>query len=221
MTCESVTERLDDYVDGSLGEAEFQEIELHLHDCAACRREERELRGLLAAAAALPPELAPARDLWPEIAQRIGAPARVVPFRRRWPSAGPAALAAAAAVLLALGTLVLRRQPATQPATQPAALAGHLVTAATTTEDASLGQAGADYVRATADLMTALEARRPTLAPETLKVVDENLKIIDEALTALREALKKDPQNGQLAHMLAATHRKKVDVLRRVMKLRA
>jgi anti-sigma factor RsiW len=215
MTCDSVTERLDDYLDGSLGEAEFQEIELHLHDCAACRREERALRALLAEAAALPREVAPSRDLWPGIAQRIGAPARVVPFRRRWLSAGYGALAAA--VVLALGALVLRQQPAPQPA----APAAQRVTVVSTTEDASLGQAGADYVRATADLMTALEARRPRLAPETLKVVDENLRIIDDALTSLREALKTDPQNGQLAHMLAATHRKKVDVLRRVMKLKA
>ena len=216
MNCESVLDRLDDYADGCLGEAEFQELELHLHGCAACRREERELRALLAEAAALPREVAPPRDLWPGIAERIKTPRRVVPFRPGWLRAGPGALAAAAAVVLALGAVLLR----TQPRPGPGAPGGRLV-AVSVTPDTGVGQAEAEYVRATADLMAALESRRPGLAPETLKVVDDNLRIIDGALTALRDALRKDPQNGQLAHMLAATHRKKVDVLRRAMKLKA
>src|SRR5262249_59112171 len=65
MTCERVRDTLDDYVDGLLSEADFQEVELHLASCAECRHEERLLRALLAQAAALPRELAPGRDLWP------------------------------------------------------------------------------------------------------------------------------------------------------------
>ena len=53
MTCDDVRTRLDEYVDGDLEEAAFQEVELHLSGCAACRQEERELRALLAEAAAL------------------------------------------------------------------------------------------------------------------------------------------------------------------------
>ena len=43
--------------------------------------------------------------------------------------------------------------------------------------------------------------------------------MIDEALGEVRAALDKDPGNPELTRMLAATHRKKVDVLRRVVKL--
>jgi hypothetical protein len=35
----------------------------------------------------------------------------------------------------------------------------------------------------------------------------------------VRSALRRDPENPELTRMLAATHRRKVDVLRRVVKL--
>jgi hypothetical protein len=73
------------------------------------------------------------------------------------------------------------------------------------------------YVRATSELLHALEARRDHLSPETLKVVDQNLTIIDQALGQVREALRKDPGNHQLTRMLTATHQRKVDVLRHVV----
>ena len=41
MSCEQVSSRLDEYVDGDLDEASFQEIELHLGGCAECRQQER------------------------------------------------------------------------------------------------------------------------------------------------------------------------------------
>ena len=71
MTCETVATQLDEYVDGLLAEAEFQEIELHLAGCDACRREERLLRALLTQAAALPREIVPPRDLWPDVVARL------------------------------------------------------------------------------------------------------------------------------------------------------
>jgi hypothetical protein len=43
--------------------------------------------------------------------------------------------------------------------------------------------------------------------------------VIDRALAQVREALVKDPENRELNRMLVATHKKKVDVLRRVVRL--
>ena len=86
MTCAEIQDRLDDYVDGSLSERDFQEVELHLHDCAECRKHERALRSLLAQAEALPAEMTPPRDLWPGIAERLGERsvlARLPSFARR------------------------------------------------------------------------------------------------------------------------------------------
>ncbi len=231
MKCADAMERLDGYADGSLSEAEFQELELHLACCAACRKEEQELRSLLAEAAALPHEVEPARDLWPGIADRIGGGGRtVVPFApRRIPAWGLAALAAAAAVVVALSTTLLRptRPGATTPggptpgdilAPRPS---GSVLNVGYASEPLALQQAEAEYIRATKDLMTALDGRRASFAPETLAVVDANLRIIDKALAEIHEALRKDPASPELARMLSSTHRKKIDVLQRVLRAKA
>ncbi len=64
-----------------------------------------------------------------------------------------------------------------------------------------------------------LDAQKETLAPETRAVLDANLKTIDDALAQVRAALVKDPGNSQLAHLLTSTHQKKVDALKRVVRL--
>src|SRR5258708_23093299 len=84
MTCSEAEDRLDDYVDGLLPGAEFQEMELHLAGCPPCREQERRLRAVLAQAAALPKRLSPPPDPWPGIAERIGGRKRA-PLRRRPP----------------------------------------------------------------------------------------------------------------------------------------
>jgi hypothetical protein len=76
-----------------------------------------------------------------------------------------------------------------------------------------------DYQAAANALLGALQARKAGLAPDTLASVERNLAVIDEALAEVRRALEKDPENPELNRMLVATHRKKVDVLRRVVKL--
>ena len=67
MTHDQIRERLDDYVDDLLPDEEAAIVDRHLLECRECSREVAELRSLLAAAAELPDEIAPARDLWPGI----------------------------------------------------------------------------------------------------------------------------------------------------------
>lgn len=218
MTCEQIRDRLDEYVDGDLAEAEFQEVELHLGGCPECRQEERELRALIARAEALPEEMWPAQDLWPDLAARLRGPEgmRLVPRTgvARW--MGPMSLAAAAAVVVALSAALWTREnvpgaasPVAPASLQPVALGPSSV----------LLDSERDYARATADLMAAIEAQKETLAPETRAVLDANLKTIDDALAQVRAALVKDPGNSQLAHLLTSTHQKKVDALKRVVRL--
>jgi CHASE3 domain sensor protein len=57
------------------------------------------------------------------------------------------------------------------------------------------------------------------LPPETLVAVEQNLRAIDEALKGLRQALRNEPDNDDLAQLLAATHKRKLDTLRRVARL--
>jgi len=228
MTCEEAKDRLDDYVDGTLGAAELHEVELHVASCPACAEEERRLRAFLARVAALPAEVSPGRDLWPEIASRI-AEARPRPlgtpvvsrlpvvraFPRAWwtPAAG---LAAAAAVVVALGATLAR---VWTPATGDGATGTGMAHEAAWTTDPTLLKAERDYVRATAQLMAALEARRAELPPGTVAAVEKDLATIDAALRQVKSALRQDPGNAQLSHMLASTHQKKLDVLQRVVKL--
>lgn len=212
-TCEQMTDLLDDYVDGQLDEADFQEAELHLRDCAACRDEERQLRALLARLAALPGALEPQRDLWPGIAARL-AERRVLAFHGRlgaWRAWVLPALACAAVLLVAVG-LWRGRARTGEPAVVAAQPSAQV-------SDPRVRLAQAEYARAASDLMKVLEARREALPPETVQSVETNLRTIDEALGQIRLALEKDPENTQLAHLLTSTHRRKVAFLQQVVKL--
>ena len=207
MTCHEVDDRLDDYVDGSLSEGEFQEVELHIASCAACRGEERHLRLILAQASALPREVAPPRDLWAGIAQRIETERRVRPAW--W---GPVGLAVAATLVVGVGTALLYRS-------EPVTVAPTLMTTPVSLDPTSIGAAEQEYEQAATALMAALQGRRDTLSPETLASVEKNLLVMDQALTEVRAALGRDPGNPELTRMLVSTHRKKVETLRRVVRL--
>ena len=210
MTCAELVDRLDDYVDRTLPEAERPEVERHLQGCAACREEERQLRGLLGEASALAREITPERDLWPGIAERIR-PERSgkasLPQGRWW---SPVGLAAAAAVVMAIVSSLVSREAA--PTASP------VPTTPVRVEESALREAEADYARATSALLAALHQRHD-LSPETMASVQRNLDVIDQALGEVLAAPAKDPGNPELTRMLAATHRKKVDVLRRVVRL--
>jgi len=222
MTCEEVRTRLDEYADGELAEADFQEVELHLTGCAECRAQERQLRALLAEVAALPEEVQPQRDLWPEIATRLrgaeGSRGVVLrPALARW--SRPAALAAAAAVVLAVSAALVMRGHGPTPVAGPPSPQGSVQTVAAGTTPSDLLEAEREYARATADLMAALDKQKDSLSPETRTALETNLKTIDDALAQLRTALRRDPGNAQLAHLLTSTHQKKIGALQRVVRL--
>jgi anti-sigma factor RsiW len=221
MNCQELDLRLDDWLDGALTGDAAREVESHLAGCAACRERERELRQLLAHAAALPRSLAPARDLWPGIAEQIGGGWS---SWLAWSTRGfqPLALAAAAVVVVGLAALVLtklgpeRVRTVTMPAASPSATT---LVAAGSAADPVLAQAEREYEDAAKALLEALQRHRGLLPAEDLARVESNLQVIDRALAEVREALVKDPKSPELNRMLVATHRKKVDVLRRVVRL--
>jgi len=219
MTCHELDERLDDWVDGALPAGAASEVEAHLLSCALCRERERRLRQLLAHAAALPRSVAPPRDLWPDIARRVA--------RERswsWAPAGrsPFVLAAAATVAIGLATVFwsgqapARVRTAQIPAPTPEA---RLVAGTAGVSDPVLAAAERDYEAAANALLEALLQRRARLQPEALAAVETNLDVIDRALAEVRQALVQDPKNPELSRMLVSTHRKKVEVLSRVVKL--
>jgi hypothetical protein len=229
--CEEIRPLLDELLDGEIAEAERAAVLAHLDACPACREEADALRSLLARAAALPSELTPGRDLWPGIAERLGVTAgagsegRLLAFeppRAAWWSR-PAFLAAAAAALVALSsslTVLVVRLDAPPPLADAAASPGvdaTMIPAAAAIAD--LSEAERSYERAAAELMAAVHTRRDQLQPETVAALEKNLGAIDTALAEVRLALEKDPGNPGLARMLTSTHKRKVDALRRVVRL--
>jgi hypothetical protein len=101
--------------------------------------------------------------------------------------------------------------PSASPSLRPAASTG--------IADPELASAAREYEQAASALLEALQRRRAVLSPDDLARVEANLEVIDRALEQVRQALVKDPESPELNRMLVATHRKKVEVLRRVVRL--
>lgn len=234
MSHETTLELLDDFVDGALEPRQEREVRRHLMQCEACRAEERALRTLLEHAAALPDEILPERDLWAEIAPRLGAQAppewaedpvdargpAVVPLRRTRSLPGWMLAAASVALVVASSLVTLRLAPGRgdavaerDPAAPPAAVS------AAPTALVAFRPAEREYERAIGELTEVLEERRAELAPETVRVVEENLEVIDRAIAESRAALAADPASRALARMLAGAYDAKLGVLRHAVRL--
>jgi len=219
MRCEEVRERLDDHIEGALRPTDVADVAAHLETCAECRGEERAIRALVAAAARLPREIAPDRDLWPGIAQRID---RRFHFGSGW-SGLQWALAAAALVVVAVGGLVVSSSRQDQ---RPVVATATLFPSATpnartvsTVNPSTLATAEGEFERASAELLQALESRRGSLPPNTIEDLKNHLAAIDTALDEIRAVLRDNPGNAEATRLLASTQRRKVDVLRRVVGL--
>lgn len=226
---------LPELLDDELERSARVELEGHLRECAECREEMEFLVSLRARARALPREMAPTRDLWAGIAERLevapATDARVIPIGRaagaRRPSRwrGIAAAAIAASVLVALSSTVtarlLQRQPeavapvAGVPAAMPAEEDRPL------TALAAFEPAEREYLGTLEVLEAQLEARRGSLSPQTLAVVDENLRIIDTAIEEIRGALEADSANVELPLLLGGVYRTKVELLQSTVRLNA
>jgi anti-sigma factor RsiW len=206
MDCTRAETLMDDYVDGTLPEREATALGEHLDVCAACRESEADMRRLLAEASALPRELEPARDLWPEVKARIEgrAAAPTVSAERPIPFLRLAAAAAALVVVTSAATLWLMRDRTAPPAVNGFHSAPAMV---------SLKASEPDYLKARKALLASLQARRSRLSPETVKVIDENLAVMDQALRNMKKALDKDPGNRGLAVMIEDTYRQEIALL--------
>jgi anti-sigma factor RsiW len=224
MTCDEVLNRLDDHVDGELDESARLGVEAHLASCPSCREEERRQRALLDQAARLPREAGPARDLWPGIARRLETrPSRPLPLGISW---FPALAAAALLIALSSAVTAFLMRGSQDRGAEPALVAASTPTPQTipvAVEEAasSLREVELEYERAAQALLASLERRGDQLSPETLGAIRGSLVTIDGALARVRMALAEDPGNASLMRMLTATHRKKIDVLRRVIRHRS
>jgi anti-sigma factor RsiW len=221
-------DRLSDYLDGELPDGERIALEAHLQGCGECSAILADLRQVVARARILENE-SPRRDLWPGIAQRIGATsgeretADLASRRaaaRRWSFSLPQ-LAAAGIALMAVsgGTVWLLRSPAQQSvapsvATEPSG-DPRAINAAVNPR----GTASQSYATAVADLEQVLASGRGQLDTTTIRVIEQNLAAIDRAIAQAQRALDADPANLYLNTHLAETMRRKLDLLRQAAAL--
>ena len=125
ITCEQLDERLSDWLEHDLDAAARAALERHVAGCARCAGLVGDLASIRREAAALP-ELAPPRDLWPEIEARIQAPvimldrsrsgARSALRGRWWMGAAAAGLVAVTASITYYATTRVDPEPSTAAA---------------------------------------------------------------------------------------------------------
>jgi anti-sigma factor RsiW len=210
---EHLGERLSAYVDGDLVGGALAGAEAHLAICEECRAAVRGLRRVVGLARALD-DRPPARDLWPDIAERIGAAVRpdVIPLatrRRRFAFSVPQLAAAGLALSLVSAGGALTAMRLLAPAAAPIAAADPNVAARNVADPA------ASYDVAIQELEGLLSARRGDLDSTTVLAVEGSLRVIDLAIAQARAAVARDPNNLYLNDHLRSTLDRKLDVLRR------
>jgi hypothetical protein len=222
MRCEEIQDRLDEYVDGELPQESAATVVEHLGGCTDCRRRERSLRRLLERAAALPRRMEPRRDLWPEIASRL----HRSPRQRRFPRRGTAglppwvatALAASLAALTLAGVLWFQLSSTRTTGLQDGLPGGSPTTEAPTTGVRPASdrrpEADLDVENARRELRRALEARKASLEPATVAVIEKNLRVIDQAIAEIQAALAEDPGNRELQQLLRHSRQREIALLR-------
>jgi anti-sigma factor RsiW len=221
-------ERLSEYLDGELSDGERIALEAHLQGCGECAAVLADLRQVVARAQMLENETPP-RDLWPVIAQRIGATsgkARTVdlasrrPAARRWSFSLPQLAAAGIALMVVSGgTVGLLRSPARQKIAPPVATVSSGNPPAINAAVSPKGTARQSYATAVADLEQVLASGRGQLDTTTIRVIEQNLAAIDRAIAQAQRALDADPANLYLNTHLAETMRRKLDLLRQAAAL--
>ena len=157
----------------------------------------------------LPLDIAPSRDLWPQVEARLAAtsakPLPSSPLRAMRPPhlAVAAALVAAVAVGIFIGRGMLpggrevNRTPAANPSQMlPAAFIND-----------------PRYLRERTQLMQSLNARLAALPPQSRQKVIQSLATIHQSMREIQAALGREPGNALLQEMLVDTYQDEMRVL--------
>lgn len=145
----------------------------------------------------LPAGLAPARDLWPDIARRLDRPrhSRAMVY------------AVAASVFISVTATFFTWQVFEQQRRDAAALLA---------AQQMLAQIQQPYLPVRAGHEARWPELRAQLDPETAAIVEQNLAIIHKANAELSKALERDPDSAVLRQLLQQTLDQEVNVYRRV-----
>lgn len=103
MNCAECDELFLDWFEGDLDAAKRTEVDAHVGSCARCQGLVRDIQGIREVAAAMP-DLAPSRDLWSGIEERIQPPVIAIGTARRTAAIPRYMLGAAAVALVAVSS---------------------------------------------------------------------------------------------------------------------
>lgn len=190
-------------------------LEEHLADCAECRREAAEISALTRAAAELPRQIAPQRDLWPGISTRLDTNTTEKPEFRTWrfPRLTQPLAMAASLLVIVVGTLSLLNLPGGGYAGLESVSGERTIGLVTTSAMEK------QYLGAAQELLYAMAEVRPVLPETTLAVLDRNLELVDQAITASRTAVQEYPADVELQSMLADAWKQKISLLQQTARL--
>jgi hypothetical protein len=192
-----------------LAESSEPKAQSHLAECAECRETLRRVRDLIAAAHALPRDIAPPPEVWDALQLRVATRSRGR-ARSKWWVGGW--VAAAAAIVLLVGSAVLMPPAANK-------MKGAKPPAAAAAATPAMFAAEQNYVRTVAELRATLDQQRATLSPATIRVLERSLATIDTAIAEARAALASDPANQTLVEILSANYEHKLELLQRATQL--
>ncbi len=171
----------------------------------------REQDPLLAKAAELPKEIAPARDLWPGIAARLGeSPQRVRSFG--WPMALAAGLLVAA--VSALLTWGLVREPAAPVQVAETLPVDPAIVPVNYGTNSALRPSD---LAARDELLVQFRRRIDELSPQTRDTVLRNIAVIQQAANEIDAALAQDPASGLLNQLLLDTYKQELQLYSKVV----
>ena len=167
---------------------------------------------LMRAAAALPKEIRPARDLWPGIELAISGSQQ----RNRWWNGG---LAQAAAVLLLVGGssgityLAIKDDGGSL---SPVAMEGERVFVPVSGSFGSRYNLGPEFQDARDSLAARLDSEMEKLSPESREEVQKNLDTIRAAIVEINNALANEPDNVLLQELLIRTYHDELTLMQKV-----
>ncbi len=227
MSCPQYTNAINEYVDGTLGSIRRAELEFHLEQCEDCRALVRDLERIRDGARSLPPATPPDR-VWLQIAGRLRQEGRIsdVGPARAARRSYTAWLAAAAALVIAVGGSLYMFMARSRPAPAPAAVASATVKPGnaadqTTVESVQneVDTAQAQFEKAIGDLEKVARANMTALDPNTAKTIEKNLQITNQAIADGGAAVKAEPTSVAARETLLDAMRQKVALLQDTISL--
>jgi hypothetical protein len=165
---------------------------------------------LMAAAAVLPKEIKPGRDLWPGIEQALA---------RKQPRIWQGLFAQAAAVILLVGASSGLTYLAMTDGSNPVAPVIPDVERVFEPVSGSFGSRynlGPDFLAARNVLAARLEGEMERLSPESRAAVQKSLDAIHEAMVEINKALANEPDNVLLQDLLLRTYHEEIALMQQV-----